>query len=133
MSSRCSIVKGINILLALLGVAAIVVGAIMYFGASAVDLEVEDGVKMAQIAAIIMAVMGVVELVAGICGVVGSGNPARLMPFIVLGAVVGCANVAEIVVNLVMGGGSVWLNVVYAAAVFTAVFHAVQARKEAAK
>ena len=41
--------------------------------------------------------------------------------------------VAEIVVNLVMGGGSVWLNVVYAAAVFTAVFHAVQARKEAAK
>ena len=62
MSGNSRIVKGIGLFFLVLGVLAIATAAIMFFGAPAADLDIEDGVQIAQLYAVILAVSAAISL-----------------------------------------------------------------------
>ena len=119
MSAECKIVKGLSWLIMLIGIAAVAVGIIMFMNAGDVAAQLEGGPISAQTAAVIMIVAGVFEFVTGVLGARGANNPAHL------------GNVAEIVLIVTGGQGTVWMNAIYVAAALTAVFNASRAKKAA--
>ncbi len=132
MSTYCKLVKGISLLLMLLGILSIAVAALMFFGAPIVDLDIEDGVLIAQVLAGYMAVMGILEVVTGVLGARGANNPARLQPFIVCATIVACVNMFEVAMTFMEeNGGSVWLNILYTVVAFVGIVFASRAKRDA--
>ena len=131
MSSSCKIVKGISLFMLVLGIAAIAMGAFMAFAAPAASgAAVENPVVTAQALGIVLAVMGVVYLVAGFSGACGANNPSKLGGFIVLAGILAVVNAAEAVL-CVMSGVAAYQNIVYAVVAAVAAYQASRAKKEA--
>lgn len=122
MSSECKIVKGLSWLIMLIGLASAVMGVVMFMGAS------DAGV---QTAAVIMIVAAVFEFVTGVMGARGANNPSHLGGFIVFAAIIALVNVAEIVLIVTGGQGTVWINAIYVAAALVAIVCASRAKKAA--
>ena len=64
-------------------------------------------------------------------GARGANHPARLGGFIVFASIIAIVNVAEIVLIVTGGQGTVWMNAIYVAAALTAVVNASRAKKAA--
>ena len=122
MSSECKIVKGLSWLIMLIGLASAVMGVVMFMGAS------DAGV---QTAAVIMIAAAVFEFVTGVMGARGANNPSHLGGFIVFAAIIALVNVAEIVLIVTGGQGTVWINAIYVAAALVAIVCASRAKKAA--
>ena len=122
MSSECKIVKGLSWLIMLIGLASAAMGVVMFMGAS------DAGV---QTAAVIMIVAAVFEFVTGVMGARGANNPSHLGGFIVFAAIIALVNVAEIVLIVTGGQGTVWINAIYVAAALVAIVCASRAKKAA--
>ncbi|MDO4428348.1 MAG: hypothetical protein Q4B91_02410 [Atopobiaceae bacterium] len=122
MSSECKVVKGLSWLIMLIGLASAVMGVVMLMGAR------DAGV---QTAAVIMIVAAVFEFVTGVTGARGANNPAHLGGFIVFAAIVALVNVAEIVLIVTGGQGTVWINAIYVAAALVAIVCASRAKRAA--
>ena len=122
MSAECKIVKGLSWLIMLIGLAAVAMGVVMFMNAGDVAAQLEGGPISAQTAAVIMIVAGVFEFVTGVLGARG---------FIVFASIIAVVNVAEIILIVTGGQGTVWMNAIYVAAALTAVFNASRAKKAA--
>ena len=131
MSAECKIVKGLSWLIMLIGLAAVAMGVVMFMNAGDVAAQLEGGPISAQTAAVIMIVAGIFEFVTGVLGARGANNPTRLGGFIVFASIIAVVNVAEIVLIVTGGQGTVWMNAIYVAAALTAVFNASRAKKAA--
>ena len=106
-------------------------GVVMFMSAGDVAAQLEGGPISAQTAAVIMIVAGVFEFVTGVLGARGANNPAHLGGFIVFASIIAIVNVAEIVLIVTGGQGTVWMNAIYVAAALTAVVNASRAKKAA--
>ena len=131
MSSHCKVVKGLSLLMFVLGLLAIVAGAVFVFSAPAVEgLEgVDDPVGIATALGVVFAVTGVFYLVVAVLGIRGANNPSKLGAFIVAAGVIAVINIVEAVLAGV-SGGSAWQNAVLAGVALAGVFQASAARKE---
>lgn len=131
MSAECKIVKGLSWLIMLIGLAAVAMGVVMFMNAGDVAAQLEGGPISAQTAAVIMIVAGIFEFLTGVLGARGANNPTRLGGFIVFASIIAVVNVAEIILIVTGGQGTVWMNAIYVAAALTAVFNASRAKKAA--
>ncbi len=131
MSPQCRIVKGISILVLLYGIACIATGAIMFFGASSVDLAIENVETIAKTGGILLIIMGVFGFITGILGVRGARNPQHMTPFIVCAVIIAIVNVFQVIMILTGGQGPVWMNLLYAVVAIVAACFAVAAKKNA--
>ena len=123
MSAECKIVKGLSWLIMLIGLASAAMGVVMFMGAG-------DAAGV-QTAAVIMIAAAVFEFVTGVMGARGANNPAHLGGFIVFAAIIALVNVAEIVLIVTGGQGTVWINAIYVAAALVAIVCASRAKKAA--
>ncbi len=131
MSSHCKVVKGLSLLMFVLGLLAIVAGAVFVFSAPAVEGlgGVDDPVGIATALGVVFAVTGVFYLVVAVLGIRGANNPSKLGAFIVAAGVIAVINIVEAVLAGV-SGGSAWQNAVLAGVALAGVFQATAARKE---
>lgn len=131
MSSHCKVVKVLSLLMFVLGLFAIIAGAVFVFAAPAVEgLEgVDDPVGTATALGAVFVVTGVLYLVVAVLGIRGANNPSKLGAFIVAAGVIAAINVVEAVLAGV-SGGSAWQNAVLAGVALAGVFQASAARKE---
>lgn len=131
MSSHCKVVKVLSLLMFVLGLLAIIAGAVFVFAAPAVEgLEgVDDPVGTATALGAVFVVTGVLYLVVAVLGIRGANNPSKLGAFIVAAGVIAAINVVEAVLAGV-SGGSAWQNAVLAGVALAGVFQATAARKE---
>ena len=133
MSKECQIVKGISLFLMVAGILAVVTSVLMFMGVPLAASMFKNGEALALVAGIVLGVSGVFEFIAGIMGARGANNPSHLGGFIVLGSILVVVNIAEICLGVFGGQGPVWMNVIYAAAIATAVFYASRAKKNASR
>lgn len=133
MSRECQIVKGISLFLMVVGILAVVTSVLMFMGVPLAVSMFKNGEALALVAGTVLGVSGVFEFVAGIMGARAANNPSRLGSFIVLGSILVVVNIAEICLGVFGGQGPVWMNVIYAAAIATAVFYASRAKKNASR
>ena len=103
MTKECSIVKGISFFLSFIGIASIAMAAIAYFLGPTVDLGIEDQGAMVLAAAVVLLLIGALELVTGVMGIRLSKDE----------------------------DGPIWVNLLYAALAFTAIVYASRAMKGA--
>ncbi|MDN0055974.1 hypothetical protein [Collinsella ihumii] len=128
-SKECAIVKGISIFFLVFGIAAIAVAALMFFGAPHVDLNMEDGTQIAQLYAVIMALIGLFEFVTGFVGIRAAKKHSLLKPYVYLCAFMVVVSLAETAHTFMNGGGSVYMYLVYAATAFAGIVFASRAMK----
>lgn len=132
MSRECSIVRGVSFLLAVLGLASIAMAAVAFFFGPSVDLGIEDQELAVRALSVVLLVIGLLELVTGVLGVCLSKRPAHLKPFVFAASALAFVNLFEVALKVGSGdGGPVWVNLLYAAACFTAVVYASRAMKSA--
>lgn len=130
MSGNSRIVKGIGLFFLVLGVLAIATAAIMFFGAPAADLDIEDGVQIARLYAVILAVSGVFQFVTGFIGMRAAKHAKLLKPFVFLCAIIVVLNLSQIGITIRTGEGEIWQNLIYAATAFSGVAFASRAMKD---
>ena len=131
VSKNRPIVKGLSVFFLLYGLAGIAVAAIMFFGAPHVDLRMEDGTEIARMYAIILAVIGLVEVVAGILGIRAVKHHGLLKPYIYLVTFMIIVNIAVLGETLASGSGTpVWPYIIYIATALTADFAAARYQAE---
>ena len=94
MSSHCKVVKVLSLLMFVLGLLAIIAGAVFVFAAPAVEgLEgVDDPVGTATALGAVFVVTGVLYLVVAVLGIRGANNPSKLGAFIVAAGVIAAIN-----------------------------------------
>ena len=132
MTKECSIVKGISFFLSFIGIASIAMAAIAYFLGPTVDLGIEDQGAMVLAAAVVLLLIGALELVTGVMGIRLSKDPARLKPFVVSATILTLVNLFEVFMKIGSDeGGPIWVNLLYAALAFTAIVYASRAMKGA--
>ena len=81
MSKNCRGVQGIGFVFVLFGIIAMAAAALMYFGAPSVELDIEDGVQIAQMFGIILFVIGLVQFIFGVVGMRAAKHENLLKPF----------------------------------------------------
>lgn len=123
-------VQGIGLFFLLLGIVAIATAAIMFFGASDIDLHIEDGVQIAQMYAIILGVIGLFQVVVGFVGLRAAKHDNLLKPFMYLCTFVAIVNIAQIGMTLSTAEGEVWQNLIHTATAITGAVFAANAMQE---
>ena len=134
MSSDCKILKVMSLLMAVLGIAQIALGAIMFFGAgAAAGVEgVENPVLTAQVGGILFIISGVFYFITAALGIGGANKPAKIgAAYFVLAAIVLLTNAAEVALTLKGGSGNIYLNVAIIVVALVGIVFASKARKAA--
>ena len=116
------IVQGTGLFYLLFGIVAIATAAIMFFGAPFLELNIEDGVQIAEMYGIILALIGVFMVVSGIIGLRAAKNDAMLKPFIYISALLVVLDLSAIGMSFTGGeGGPIYMNLIYAVYSFVAI------------
>ena len=116
----------------LMGIISAVAGAALFFGAPFAEGVIEDGPAIARMFGIIIAVIGVFQLIAGIIGMRAAKRDNLLKPFTYLCAFIIVVCLAEVGMSFTSGEemGPVWPYLIYAAVCFSGVVFAGRALKE---
>ena len=130
MSKNRRGVQGIGFVFLLIGIIAIAAGAIMFFSANDVDLQIEDGAQIAQMFGIILAGIGVFQFICGIIGIRAAKHDKLLMPFAWVCALVIVLNLSLIGLTFTSGGGEIWQNLIYAAVALSGIIFVNRSLKE---
>lgn len=132
MSTNHRGVQSIGFVILLMGIISAVAGAALFFGAPFAEGVIEDGPAIARMFGIIIAVMGVFQLIAGIIGMRAAKRDNLLKPFTYLCAFIIVVCLAEIGMSFTSGEemGPVWPYLIYAAVCFSGVMFAGRALKE---
>lgn len=122
MSRNRRLVQGTALFFLLLGLAAMGTAAVMYFGAPNVELDIEDGVQIAQMYGIILGIAGLFQFIAGFVGLRAAKHDNLLKPYTYLAAVIVFLNLSQCGIVFTTGeGGPVYMNLIYAATAFTGI------------
>ncbi|OUO63486.1 hypothetical protein [Collinsella sp. An268] len=132
MSTNHRGVQSIGFVILLMGIISAVAGAALFFGAPFAEGVIEDGPAIARLFGIIIAVMGVFQLIAGIIGMRAAKRDNLLKPFTYLCAFIIVVCLAEVGMSFTSGEemGPVWPYLIYAAVCFSGVVFAGRALKE---
>lgn len=134
MSSDCKILKVMSLIMAVLGIAQIALGAIMFFGAdAAAGVEgVENPVLTAQVGGILFIVTGIVYFITAALGIGGANKPSKIgASYFIFAVIVFAGNIVEIALVEFGGSGSTVFNVVLAGVALAGIVFASKARKAA--
>ena len=134
MSSDCKILKVMSLIMAVLGIAQIALGAIMFFGAgAAAGVEgVENPVLTAQVGGILFIISGAFYFITAALGIGGANKPAKIGgAYFVFAAIVVLMNAAEAVLTVMGGSGNIYLYIVIIAVALVGIVCASKARKAA--
>ena len=131
MSKNCRGVQGIGLCFLLFGIVAMAVAAMMFFGAPVVDLDIEDGVQIAQMYSIILFVIGLVQFIFGVIGMRAAKHEGLLKAFSWVCAIDIILNLSAVGFTFTSGeGGEAWPNLVFAAVALSGVIFSYRAMLE---
>lgn len=133
MSSNRRIVKGIGLFIFLLGIVALILAALLFFGSPLADQSIEDATPIAQMYSVIVAIAGVFQVVTGVIGIRAAKHDGALKPFVYLSAFIVLINIALVGLSFLPEEefGPIWPYLIYAATAFSGVVFGSRAMQEA--
>lgn len=131
MSKNCRGVQGIGFVFVLIGIIAMAAAALMYFGAPSVELDIEDGVQIAQMFGIILFVIGLVQFIFGVVGMRAAKHENLLKPFSWMCGIDIILNLSVVGLTFTSGeGGEIWPNLIFAAVALSGLIFSYRAMLE---
>ena len=131
MSKNCRGVQGIGFVFVLFGIIAMAAAALMYFGAPSVELDIEDGVQIAQMFGIILFVIGLVQFIFGVVGMRAAKHENLLKPFSWMCGIDIILNLSVVGLTFTSGEGvEIWPNLIFAAVALSGLIFSYRAMLE---